>query len=201
MVSNILLKSCCAENLLWRAITEPAAISEFVWVTTVIGPLLLREKLQYRTFQTCPPPHGLLTTWQTGHRAWDWVVVRLTWWCAVPEPLGGLRCLYSLLWPQLQVKPPRVVGRISDVQEEEEEVDLTDWSASRHQRDGCWPQEEEDGYMSCLPCDRMLMWWSTQTTSTLTTGWTERPTQRCCMSLCSAARCWRFFNRPQLCCI
>lgn len=91
MVSNILLKSCCAENLLWRAITEPAAISEFVWVTTAIGRLLLREKLQYRTFQTCPPPHGLLTSWQTGHSTWDWAVVRPTWWCAVPEPLGGLR--------------------------------------------------------------------------------------------------------------
>lgn len=124
MVSNILLKSCCAENLLWRAITEPAAISEFVWVTTVIGPLLLREKLQYRTFQTCPPPHGLLTSWQTGHSTWDWAVVRLTWWCAVPEPLGGLRyamrtdtremdvdlrrkrmatCLVSTLWQDADV--------------------------------------------------------------------------------------------------
>lgn len=168
MVSNILLKSCCAENLLWRAITEPAAISEFVWVTTVIGPLLLREKLQYRTFQTCPPPHGLLTSWQTGHSTWDWAVVRLTWWCAVPSPSGDCAMLCGQT-------PER-------------------WMLTSEGRG--WL------HVLCLPCDRMLMWWSTQTTwaSTLT-GWTERPTQRCCMSLCSAARCWRFFNRPQLCCI
>lgn len=110
MVSNILLRSCCTENSLRRAITEPAG---HFWiclqgVTTVIRPLLLREKLQYRTFQTCPPPHGLLTTWQTGEQCSDWlgdVQYRSTSGdCAVSTLVHHV---YRRLWPQLQVKPPR----------------------------------------------------------------------------------------------